>query len=581
MQSTSDIRESKDDLIDTYSKTFQSLLIVHAKQDGFSAAINCFQNNNNFEAMERLSEICSSDHRSHEEQWLAHYMRQVVGTRILASDLSSEDKFVYQEKLVEDRMLLDYHYLFFADSKETVVYIPSVEASTSPLEISSPKPKKTKAQIKSDKKKRKCAELVKKGDDYVEDGNYQEALRAYEDAIERSVIFDWNLFFKSLFANVSLGRHSEVIRFGQIILDGLATEEDSEDKSIILYLTHIHYADSYLELHNDLAGFDVAYAHYKQAELYQSDELLPEVNKGLSLLAYKKMLYYRNMYFEDRASNESLLTQHATEAFTRLEAFVLLLKENEASEEILIDYYPILSEAAYLAKKPERSLFYLEEELKIVPDMLYAYKRTAITYCYMRNFAKAIENLNMVLSLEKNNPRSHAYLSHILFMKGVCEVFDNQDENAYQSFVDCQNQSAFRNPRAAFALMQLDRSVAHENASQVQRTTPSDSGSEIDEIAGLFDCTEEPFLCSFVLSLQGYMYLKSKKPDLAVASFEKAADYFPLTKRNQEHYARAQIFVEARKNIGALKSLSLLADKRPAQKVEDYHKKSRVDGLGI
>jgi tetratricopeptide (TPR) repeat protein len=575
MHSRTDTKYYQDELTDTYLTIFQKLLKEFTQHADFSKAILTFQNNANLETMQLLNEICSEDRYSHEEKWFACYFRRLVSLRLLQSDLTDSDKFMYKEKLTEDRMMLAYHLMYFTDYDNKIIHITADNSATSSSDSSSDAqindspPRKTKAQMKVDKHNRKIESWVRKGEEFTEKGNLKDAANSFQQAITLGSL-DWNVFLKCLQTYVATANHHEVIRLSMVIITGIANEEKSTDKSLILYLSHIHCAYSYVKLHPNPTGLDHGFHHYKEAEKYQGEEVLPAVGEGLATIACNRMRYFRynavEQTTEQKADNQQMTMQYATEAYARLIAINNTEAAQSKTPKKLFDDYVALSEVAYFSKKPEECVFYLKKVVAIDSSRFHTYKHLAIAYSSLGEFKKAIESIETLLAkigaVAKVDRKYYPFISEICFIMGVCQVYDGQNTKAFQSFLLCQSISVC-NQRAILALLQLERVAASGAINNVKHIFKKGYDLVLQDLGNLFDRAEEPFLCSFILGLHAFMYLKNKQLSLAIDTYERAAGHFTLTPMNQKYYDNAKVLMRARTDKDALKEFGLLAPPKP------------------
>jgi tetratricopeptide (TPR) repeat protein len=551
------------------STTFNEFLAQFSRTETFSKIIVSFQSREYLETFQQLSNICEDKEQySSEEKWLAHYIRRIVGKELLNSSTSEDDRRKYREYIIQDRMLLKYHSIFFAGYKEEVIYHPS-SSSNAASEQDLPQNDApndavtlneaaypSKSKIKRDKKKQRIANLVVSGDEFFEQKNYKNASIAYQRAIDLG-LKNGEVHTKCIGAYVAINDNNNVILLGTTIIQGLEMLEESDDTNDTLYITHLYLANSYLARYNDLTDLQNAYKHYTVAHAFPGPEPIPGMtNKSLADVTYKLMRHYR--FKTDRTTvNKEKTLEYAMESYSKLKETIDGEMANKATPEDLLEYYIKLSEVAHFVGKHDESTFYFKKVIAIDPSLLQAYKHLAIVYCSCHDFTSAIDNLNEVLlkirKLNEFSPENKLLVSEVYFYLGVCHIYLGQKIEATNAFVESTKLSGL-NKGSVLALVQLE-SLA---VSKIFSDDTSKYDGIIADINRALSEENEPFVHSYFLGIQGFIQIKHKKLSEAVDTYAKAAEYFPLTPMNQSYYEKAKLLLKAKTNPSALTELFLL-----------------------
>jgi len=508
------------------SDKFKYLLKKYAAQHAIPEIIINYQHNKFLDVFRKLGEFYLLADVSHEEKWFTLYLRQLTITKLLNASTVEAEKTYYLDQYRAGQLRLNYHAALAEDYNEEVIHIPNSPASQ----------KKTKTQMKEDIKNRKLETLIKEGDARVASGDFKGASEAYQTAIDRGIL-DWNVFSKCLSAYATIQNHEEVIRLSLLMIHGISQEEKTTENNIILYLTHLYCGAAYA-VNIDPINLDRAHHHYTEAEQYQGKEPLHEAQQGLTFIALKRLRYYRfeapELTPEHKLINKEMVLQYAHEAYARLDKNSSNKTPQEAYDNLVY-----LSEAAYFSNQYEMSIRCLKTLIKHHPDRCFSYKHLAITYCAMGDFLKAIEGYQSLLSqtsnIKKYPPEERQFLSTIYFEMGVCMIYAEQTEDAFQAFMKSMD-LGYVNKRAILALLQLKHLTPTPFIEQVKQQFKPHYAHIMQDADSLYTRSEEPFLCSFTLGMKAILHLNNEEPALAINTFQQATDYYPLTPTHQRDY---------------------------------------------
>lgn len=258
---------------------------------------------------------------------------------------------------------------------------------------------------------------------YERDGEYENAVEAYERAIalDSSNI---NYFMKLIDLLITIGRPEDALRRAE-----QAMVIASERPEVWVALSSAHLANaSRLGETGDPAGADLEYQETINAAL-QATELNPNLAEGYAYMA-EALVALGPERFDEALENASLAVDLAPESAVTRRAMALVyemrgLYDNAIQEYLialdndptLVDLRTNLAYLYFFTDRRQQAILALQEVLEMDPTNAAAYDGLAYFYFILGQYPRAEENAYQAVQLDPDMTRARAHLGAAYFQQ--------------------------------------------------------------------------------------------------------------------------------------------------------------------
>lgn len=525
-----------------------------------------------------LDQITESTSRSNEEKWLACYLRRMSVFELFKLTDVENEKIDYHIRLIEDELSLNY-YSILIEEKESLVFITGNTVENAEPKSKYKKHKKTNAQRKQAAQEKQVLDCTKKAEELMEKGDHVGAIVAYQELIKLDAT-NWANYIILISIFYQVKSFDDALRIGHAAIEGLEKDTETPERNQLLFYAHYQCGNSYLQLDNpDESLINKASHHFESARRFMPESTI-KLNESLINIESSRLRVRVNQASTVRGSRRAEAEESVRQCANVI--YDLLIQEAETTQnQDEWDFYR-LGETAYFAGNYDTAIKHLQKAIDVAQN-LPAYNKLASIYMGQQNYSKAMECYQKILLHLADHTDELELHADAAYQLGMCHEYISSYDEAWAHFfvsiklyIESDNLVGKSKAMVKMALLEerkclnepllaLDKlpiKMANQNllplvlaALHAERKTKY--SEVIHDLTLLLNTQNSPFLRSNTLAMLGFIYIKEKNPELAVASYEEAISHYPLTSNDQVYFERAKIFVEARTNPSALTRLSI------------------------
>jgi tetratricopeptide (TPR) repeat protein len=295
---------------------------------------------------------------------------------------------------------------------------------------------------------RSAAEYATSAALYERDGEYENAVEAYEQAIDLDSS-NINFYMRLIDLLITIGRPEDALRRAE---QAMVIASEQPEVWVALSAAHLANADRLRET-GDPAGADLEYQQTINASV-QATDLNPNLADGYAYMA-QALVALGPERFDEALDNASLAVDLAPDSAVSRRSMALVyemrgLYDNAIQEYLTaLDYDPTLTDLrtdlAYLyffTDRRQQAILTLQEVLEMDPSNAAAYDGLAYFYFILGQYPRAEENAFQAVQLDPDMTRARAHLGAAYFQQSKYDTAIEELNIAIAAYDDVSTSNA-------------------------------------------------------------------------------------------------------------------------------------------